>query len=152
LHHYRRGGVAELTALLAPRLLIAVAFSIDVTGWYRDSLRLQTLADRVALTAGPAFAAGNRGAAFEIAQAVVNNDDVAARIDAAGVPRSRRWQGQARAFEIIVSSEAHYLVAGLTIWRAIDPVVGPRGGFAGPARRVNPTPPALSPAPGRPTR
>lgn len=102
-----------LTALLAPLLLVAVAFGIDVTGWYRNSLHLQALADRAALSAGPAFAAGDRGAAYAIAEAVVDNDDVAARVDAAGVPRSGRWQGHARAFEIIVSSEAHHLVAGL---------------------------------------
>lgn len=102
-----------LTALLAPLLLVAVAFGIDVSGWYRDSLHLQALADRAALSAGPAFAAGDRGGAIAIAEAVVDQDDAPARIDAAGVPRSGRWQGQARAIEVIVSSEAHHLVAGL---------------------------------------
>ena len=111
--HCRHGGVAVLTALLAPLLLVAVAFGIDVSGWYRDSLHLQALADRAALSAGPAFAAGDRSAALAIAAAVIENDDVAARIDAAGVPRSGRRQGQIRAFEIIVSSQAQHLVAGL---------------------------------------
>lgn len=113
LRRCRHGGVAVLTALLAPLLLVAVAFGIDVSGWYRDSLHLQALADRAALSAGPAFAAGDRSAAFAIAEAVIENDDVAARIDAAGVPRSGRWQGQPRAIEIIVSSEAQHLFAGL---------------------------------------
>lgn len=111
--HCRRGGVAVLTALLAPLLLVAVAFGIDVSGWYRDSLHLQALADRAALSAGPVFAAGDRSAAYDIAEAVVENDDVTARIDAAGVPRSGPYQGQPRAIEIIVSSDAQHLVAGL---------------------------------------
>ena len=102
-----------LTALLAPLLLVTVAFGIDVSGRYRDALHLQALADRAALSAGPAFAAGDRNAALVIAAAVIDNDDVVARIDTAGVPRSGRHQGQSRAIEIIVSSEARHLVAGL---------------------------------------
>ena len=55
----RRGAVALLFALLAPLLLLAVAFGSDVPSWYRDALHLQGLADRAALSAGPLWADGD---------------------------------------------------------------------------------------------
>ena len=73
LRHDRRGGVGILFGLIAPLLVLAVAFGIEVTGGYRDALALQGLADRVAVSAGPLWHAGDRSGAMQLARALAGD-------------------------------------------------------------------------------
>ena len=73
LRHDRRGGVGILFGLIAPLLVLAVAFGIEVTGGYRDALALQGLADRVAVSAGPLWQAGDRSGAMQLARALAGD-------------------------------------------------------------------------------
>lgn len=104
----RRGAVALLFALLAPLLLLAVAFGSDVPAWYRDALHLQALADRAALSAGPLWAEGERRDAIAVAEALVALDG--ARLDHAGAER-----GGGKGFEVAVSSDRAHLLASLPL-------------------------------------
>jgi Flp pilus assembly protein TadG len=103
LWHDRRGAVGLLFALLAPLLVLAVAFGIDVTAAYRDALHLQALADRAALSGGPLALTGDPAGARAVAEAIVTADG-AAHLDKA--------EGSKR-FEVTLSSPAHHLLAGL---------------------------------------
>ena len=104
-----------LFGLLAPLLILAVAFGIDVTAWYRDALHLQGLADRAAQSAGPLWHDGDRAGAAAVVAALVAADDVTASLDYAGNPRSGRWAGNRQAIEIIVSGRQQHLLAGLYV-------------------------------------
>lgn len=105
----RRGAVGVLFGLLAPLLVLAVAFGIDVTGGYRDALHLQGLADRAATSAGPLWAAGDAKHAMAVAAAIVAADgDV--RLDQAGAAPDRQ-----DAIEIVVSCRQRHLLSGLFI-------------------------------------
>jgi uncharacterized membrane protein len=106
----RRGAVALLFALLAPLLLLAVAFGSDVPAWYRDALHLQALADRAALSAGPLWAEGAQHEAIAVAEALVAADG--ARLDHAGADR-----GGGKGFEVAVSSARAHLLASLPLGR-----------------------------------
>lgn len=96
--------MALLFGLVAPLLVLAVAFGVDVPGWYRDALHLQGLADRATLSAGPAWADGDRMGAVAIAKAIVALDG--AMLDHAGADR-----GSSKGFEIAVSSRKAHLLA-----------------------------------------
>jgi hypothetical protein len=100
-------------ALLAPLLVLTIAFGIDVTGWYRDAQHLQGLADRVAASAGPLWRAGEHDAALAVAQALVGRDGQATALDHAGAVSQGAWSGNADAFEIVLSSNQQHLLAGL---------------------------------------
>lgn len=100
--------MALLFGLLAPLLLLAVAFGSDVPAWYRDALHLQALADRAALSAGPLWAEGGHRQAVAVAEALVALDG--ARLDHAGVDR-----GGAKGFEVAVSGERAHLLASLPL-------------------------------------
>jgi uncharacterized membrane protein len=104
----RRGAVALLFALLAPLLLLAVAFGIDVPAWYRDALHLQGLADRAALSAAPLWAEGQHKPAIAVAEALVAADG--ATLDHAGADRAG-----GRGFEVAVSSRKAHLLASLPL-------------------------------------
>lgn len=104
-----------LFGLLAPLLILAVAFGIDVTGWYRDALHLQGLADRAAQSAGPLWRDGNRAGAAAVVAALVAEDDMVVLLDYAGPPRAGRWAGNRQAIEIIVSSRQQHALAGLYV-------------------------------------
>jgi hypothetical protein len=104
----RSGAVALLFGLLAPLLVLAVAFGVDVPGWYRDALRLQGLADRAALSAGPAWAEGDHKGAVAVATAIVALDG--ATLDHAGADR-----GGTKGFEIAVSSRKSHLLANVPL-------------------------------------
>ena len=106
----RRGAVALLFALLAPLLLLAVAFGSDVPAWYRDALHLQALADRAALSAGPLWADGRHREAVAVAEALVAADG--ARLDHAGADR-----GGSKGIEVAVSSDRAHLLASLPLGR-----------------------------------
>lgn len=99
----RSGAVGLLFGLLAPLLLLAVAFGVDVTTAYRDALHLQALADRAAQSGGPLALAGDSAGARAVAIAIIAADG-SAHLDAA--------DGSKR-FEVTVSSPAHHLLAGL---------------------------------------
>jgi uncharacterized membrane protein len=102
----RSGAVGLLFGLLAPLLVLVVALGIDATRWYRDSLHLQALADRAAISAGPLWKAGNPAAARETAAALVAADASDAQID---------HQGGDKSYVITLSSPAHYLLTGLFV-------------------------------------
>ena len=102
----RRGGVALLFGLLAPLLVLIVALGIDGTRWYRDALHVQALADRVAISAGPLWQAGQAAAARETALALVAADGSGAQID---------WHGGIKSYQVQLSSPAHHLLTGLYI-------------------------------------
>ena len=108
LWHDRRGAVALLFALLAPLLLLAVAFGIDVPSWYRDALHLQGLADRAALSAGPLWAEGQHKSAVAVAEALVAADGVT--LDHAGADRAG-----GKGFEVAVSNRKAHLLASLPL-------------------------------------
>lgn len=109
----RRGAVGVLFGLLAPVLILGVAFAIDVTAWYRDALHLQQLADRAAASAGPYWHDGDRDAAAAVATAVADVDELEVRIDRLANPAAGRWARDRRALEIVVSSDQQHLLAGL---------------------------------------
>lgn len=100
----RRGAVALLFGLLAPLMILIVVLGIDATRWYRDALHLQALADRVAISAGPLWQAGQAAVARETALALVAADGSGARID---------WQGGTKSYEVHLGSPAHHLLTGL---------------------------------------
>jgi Flp pilus assembly protein TadG len=104
----KRGAVALLFALLAPLLLLAIAFGIDVPSWYRDALHLQGLADRAALSAGPLWADGQHKAAVAVAEALVAADG--ATLDHAGADRAG-----GKGFEVAVSNRKAHLLASLPL-------------------------------------
>jgi uncharacterized membrane protein len=108
IRHDRRGAVALLFALVAPLLLLAVAFGVDVPSWYRDVLHLQSLADRAALSAGPLWAEGDRKAAIAVAEALVAADG--ATLDHAGADRAG-----GKGFEVAVSNRKAHLLASLPL-------------------------------------
>lgn len=110
----RRGAVALLFGLLAPLLVAAVAFGIDVTAWYRDALRLQGLADRAALSAGPLWAAGDTASAVAVASALVAADG-AATLDHAGTPRGSAGDRRRGVIEVAVSSPKSHLLANIPL-------------------------------------
>lgn len=95
--------------LLAPLLVLAVAFGVDVPAWYRDALHLQALADRAALSAAPLWVDGDRRAAIAVATALVAADG--ATLDHAGADRAGRNAG----FEVAVSSRKRHLLATLPL-------------------------------------
>jgi uncharacterized membrane protein len=105
----RRGAVGLLFGLLAPVLVLVVALGIDATGRTRDALHLQGLADRVATSAGPLWAAGAQQQAVAVAAALVAADGSDARLDHAGPVEG----GAADALEIIVSHPEQHVLAGL---------------------------------------
>jgi hypothetical protein len=105
----RDGAVGVLFGLLLPVLVLAVAFGIDVAGWYRDALQLQGIADRVAMSAGPLWRTGDRAGALQIAGTLAAD----VTIDHVGRVSSGKRAAQADAFEIIVSSPQHHMLAGL---------------------------------------
>lgn len=99
--------------LLAPLLIAAVAFGIDVTAWYRDALHLQGLADRAALSAAPLWGAGDRAGAVAVAAALVDEDDGGARLEFAGGVRDGRGAGLRAGFEVTVSSAKLHLLGAM---------------------------------------
>jgi Flp pilus assembly protein TadG len=99
----RSGAVGLLFALLAPLLVLVVAFGIDVTTAYRDALHLQALADRAAISAGPLALAGDKAGARAVAAALITTDGRAELVTAQGDKR----------FEVTLASPAHHLLAGL---------------------------------------
>jgi uncharacterized membrane protein len=105
----RRGAVGLLFGLLAPLLVLAVAFGIDATGWYRDALHLQGLADRAATSAGPLWASGDRQQALAVAAALVAADGGDVHLDHAGPAPG----APTNAIAIILSSRQHHLLARL---------------------------------------
>jgi Flp pilus assembly protein TadG len=92
-----------LFGLLAPLLVLAVAFGVDVTASYRDALHLQALADRAALSGGPLALAGDNAGARAVAKAIVEAD---------GTANLDRADGDKR-FEVSLSRPARHLLAGL---------------------------------------
>jgi uncharacterized membrane protein len=109
----RRGAVAVLFGLLAPLIILAVAFGIDVTGWYRDALHLQHLADRAAASAGPLWRSGDRAGAAAVAEALVAADAPDVRIEHIGAATGGRWAGDKSALEVAVSGDQAHLLVGL---------------------------------------
>jgi uncharacterized membrane protein len=105
----RRGAVGLLFGLLAPLLVLVVALGIDATGRTRDALHVQGLADRVATSAGPLWAAGARQQAEAVAVALVAADGSDTRLDHIGPAPS----GGADALEIIVSRPERHVLAAL---------------------------------------
>ena len=95
--------------LLAPILILAVAFGIDVTCWYRNALHLQGVADRAAVSAGPLWQGGDRQGAIRVATALAG-DVTLDRVDAA--PDSDR-AGRGAGVEVIVSCRKRRLLANL---------------------------------------
>lgn len=104
----RAGAVGILFGLLAPLLVLAVAFGIDVTGWYRDALHLQGVADRAAISAGPLWLAGDTGGARAIAAAIVADDGGDTTLESSGSPPANP-----RAFAVAVSCPKQHLLVGL---------------------------------------
>lgn len=98
-----------LFGLLAPLLVLVVAFGIDATAWHRDGLHLQHLADRAATSAGPLWAGGDRRQALAVAAALVAADGDEVRLDHAGAASDATPD----AIEIVVSSQQRHLLAGL---------------------------------------
>lgn len=119
--------------LLAPLLIAAVAFGIDVTAWYRDALHLQALADRAALSAAPVWRRGDREGAVAVARALVEADDAGARLEFAGPVGA----GGA-AFAVAVSSPKAHLLAALAVRgdRQGARAVATAGAGAGSARLI----------------
>lgn len=109
----RRGAVAILFGLLAPLLVLGIAFGIDVTAWYRDALHLQHLADRAAASAGPLWRTGDREAAVAVVAALVDGDALNVEIESVGAATSGRWRGNREAFEVGISADQQHLLAGL---------------------------------------
>lgn len=105
----RRGAIGVVVGLLLPVLVLTVAFGIDVTGWHRDALHLQGLADRAATSAGPLWAAGNHDEAIAVAAALVRADEGNIRLDHAGAGKNTPPE----AIEIIVSCNQRHLLGGL---------------------------------------
>ncbi|MBC7520043.1 MAG: hypothetical protein H7268_02955, partial [Sandarakinorhabdus sp.] len=89
----RRGAVAILFGLLAPLIILAVAFGIDVTAWYRDALHLQGLADRAAASAGPLWRDGDRAGAPAVVAALVGADAMDVQIERVGSATGGHWAG-----------------------------------------------------------
>ncbi len=102
-----------LFGLLAPVLLAAVAFAIDVTAWYRDAVHLQGLADRAAVSAAPLWSRGERAGAVAVARALVADDS--ARLDFAGAVRQGRWVGTRDAMEVAVSGRKSHVFAVIAL-------------------------------------
>jgi uncharacterized membrane protein len=107
----RRGAVGLLFGLLAPVLVLVVALGIDATRRTRDALHLQGLADRVATSAGPLWAAGAQQQAVAVAAAIVAADGADVQLDHAGTAPD----APANAIAITVSSRQHHLLAGLFV-------------------------------------
>lgn len=83
-----------MLGLLAPLLVLAVAFGIDVTTAHRNALRFQTLTDWAASSGGPLALAGDTAGARAVAEAIVRADG------------SKR-------FEFTLAGPAHHLLADL---------------------------------------
>jgi uncharacterized membrane protein len=109
----RRGTVAILFGLLAPLIILGVAFGIDVTAWYRDALHLQGLADRAAASAGPLWHDGDREGAVAVVVALVEDDELDVEVESLGAVTSGRWRGYREAFEVGISADQQHLLAGL---------------------------------------
>jgi uncharacterized membrane protein len=109
----RRGAVAILFGLLAPLVILAVAFGIDVTAWYRDALHLQGLADRVAASAGPLWRDGDRAGAAAVVTALVGADAMDVRIERLGSATGGRWAGDKAALEVAISCNQAHFLAGM---------------------------------------
>lgn len=109
----RRGSVGVMFGLLAPLLVLTIAFGIDVTAWYRDAQHLQGLADRTAVSAAPLWSSGDRAGALDVAAALVAVDGQAIIIDHAGAVQAGQWAGRHDAFEITISGHQQHLLAGL---------------------------------------
>lgn len=97
--------------LVAPVLVAAAAFAIDVTAWHRDALHLQGLADRAAVSAAPLWARGDRAGAVAVAAALVAVDGHGAALEYGGAVRSGRWRGAQGTLEIVVSSRKQRVFA-----------------------------------------
>ena len=94
--------------LLLPVLVIAVAFGVDTTSWYRDAQHLQAVADRVAASAGPLWQKGDHGGAMAVSQALAVDVD----LDHAGAAIDGRWAARRDALQIVVSCKKRHLLAG----------------------------------------
>jgi uncharacterized membrane protein len=102
--------------LLAPLLILAVAFGIDVTAAYRNALHLQALADRAALSAGPLWQAGETASARAVAAALVAADSAEVRIVSMSNEHDKFGQkGAADIFEITLASPEYHLLADLVM-------------------------------------
>ena len=98
-----------MVGLLAPILVLAAAFGIDVICWYGEALHLQGVADRAAVSAGPLWQGGDQNGAIRVAN-VLAGDVTLDRIDAAaGGERAGRRGG----VEVIVSCRKRRLLANL---------------------------------------
>ena len=111
--------------LLAPVLLLAIGFGIDATAAYRDSLHLQRLADRAALSAAPLLTGRDRAAPHAVAAALVAADDGGVWLDYAGPTPGD-------GIEVIVSSDRSHPIAALVPggprnWARAVAKPGPRG-------------------------
>lgn len=109
----RRGAVGIFFALLAPVLLLAATAAMDRIGEARETLQLQGLADRAAISAGPLWADGQRDRAIALATALVAIDGDGARLDHAGQVRDGRWAKTSEAIEISVSGQGHRFLADI---------------------------------------